>query len=67
MPLWGLAIGLGAVHLSLGLTLHALVTSKVRRRPLCVHSATATATATATAIAIAIAIAIAMVPLFNLR
>lgn len=32
MPLWGLALGLGLVHLSLGLTLHALVTSKVRRQ-----------------------------------
>lgn len=30
MPLWGLSLGLGLVHLSLGLTLYALVTSKVR-------------------------------------
>lgn len=29
MPLWGLSLGLGLVHLSLGLTLYALVTSKV--------------------------------------
>lgn len=41
MPLWGLALGLGWVHLSLGLTLHALITSKVvcvSCPPICVSS-----------------------------